>query len=338
MVDASGWGPVVGDGDGLANRSRAARRAATASSSPPTATARRSGWRELLREPRPRLRRRRRATTDLTEPGGHVVVAPLHRGCSLPAARLADHRRGRPHRPAPHAPPAPAPQARGGRLLRGPEARQLRRPLPARRRPATRAWSSARSAASSATTCCSPTRAATSSTSRATRSTRIRHYVGGEAPGAAPPRRRRLRQGQGAGHSRPSARSPRSWSCSTRSGSTPRATRSGPTRRGSTSMEDAFPYVETPDQRTAIDDVKADMERAVPDGPPGVRRRRLRQDRGRHPRRVQGDPGRQAGGRARAHDAAGQAARQHVRRPLRRLPDPRRGAQPLPHQRARPRR
>ena len=77
----------------------------------------------------------------------------------------------------------------------------------------------------------------------------------------------------------------------------------------------------------AIDDIKVDMERAVPDGPPAVRRRRLRQDRGRHPRRVQGDPGRQAGRRAGAHHAAGHAARQHVRRPLRRLPDPRRGAQ-----------
>ncbi len=29
-------------------------------------------------------------------------------------------------------------------------------------------------------------------------------------------------------------------------------------------MEDAFPYVETPDQRTAIDDIKTDMERAYP--------------------------------------------------------------------------
>ncbi len=29
-------------------------------------------------------------------------------------------------------------------------------------------------------------------------------------------------------------------------------------------MEDAFPFVETPDQRTAIDDIKADMERAFP--------------------------------------------------------------------------
>ena len=29
-------------------------------------------------------------------------------------------------------------------------------------------------------------------------------------------------------------------------------------------MEDAFPFVETPDQRTAIDDVKTDMERPYP--------------------------------------------------------------------------
>ena len=71
---------------------------------------------------------------------------------------------------------------------------------------------------------------------------------------------------------------------------------------------------------------------AVPDGPPALRRRRLRQDRGRDPRRVQGDPGRQAGRRARPDHAARHAARQHVRRPVRRLPDPRRGAQPLPHQ------
>ena len=45
----------------------------------------------------------------------------------------------------------------------------------------------------------------------------------------------------------------------------------------------------------AIDEVKADMERADPDGPPRLRRRRVRQDRGRGARRVQGGAGRQAG-------------------------------------------
>ena len=91
-------------------------------------------------------------------------------------------------------------------------------------------------------------------------------------------------------------------------------------------MEDAFPFVETPDQREGDRRHQGRHGAAVPDGPPAVRRRRLRQDRGRHPRRVQGDPGRQAGRRARADHAAGHPARQHVRRPLRRLPDPRRDA------------
>jgi transcription-repair coupling factor (superfamily II helicase) len=45
-----------------------------------------------------------------------------------------------------------------------------------------------------------------------------------------------------------------------------------------------------------------------PDGPPGVRRRRLRQDRDRRARRVQGGAGRQAGRRAGAHHAAGHPA------------------------------
>ena len=98
-------------------------------------------------------------------------------------------------------------------------------------------------------------------------------------------------------------------------------------------MEDAFPYVETPDQRTAIVAVEGRHGAGLPDGPPRVRRRRLRQDRGGDPGRVQGDPGRQAGRRARADDAARHAARPDVRRPLRRLPDPGRDAQPLPHAR-----
>ena len=72
------------------------------------------------------------------------------------------------------------------------------------------------------------------------------------------------------------------------------------TRRGSTRWRTRFPYEETPDQRKAIDDVKADMERPYPMDRLRVRRRRLRQDRGRDPRRVQGGAGRQAGRGARA--------------------------------------
>ena len=73
-------------------------------------------------------------------------------------------------------------------------------------------------------------------------------------------------------------------------------------------VEEAFPYEETPDQLQAIDEVKADMERADPDGPPGLRRRRVRQDRGRGARRVQGGAGRQAGGRARARPRCSRAS------------------------------
>jgi transcription-repair coupling factor (superfamily II helicase) len=59
-----------------------------------------------------------------------------------------------------------------------------------------------------------------------------------------------------------------------------------------------FPFVETPIKRSPIDDVKVDMERPYPMDRSAVRRRRLRQDRGRDPRGVQGHPGQQAGGRA----------------------------------------
>ena len=73
-------------------------------------------------------------------------------------------------------------------------------------------------------------------------------------------------------------------------------------------MEDAFPYVETPDQRRGDRRRQARHGAAVPDGPARVRRRRVRQDRGRDPRRVQGDPGRQAGRRAGADDACSPAS------------------------------
>ena len=66
------------------------------------------------------------------------------------------------------------------------------------------------------------------------------------------------------------------------------------------------------------------------DGPAGLRRRRLRQDRDRGARGVQGDPGRQAGGHPVPDDAARPAARQHLRRAVRRLPGRREGAVPLP--------
>ena len=62
----------------------------------------------------------------------------------------------------------------------------------------------------------------------------------------------------------------------------------GPDTPWQREFEDAFPYEETPDQLTTIDEVKADMETRDPDGPADLRRRRLRQDRDRGARRVQG--------------------------------------------------
>ncbi len=58
----------------------------------------------------------------------------------------------------------------------------------------------------------------------------------------------------------------------------------------------------------------------APDGPADLRRRRLRQDRGRAARRVQGGQRRQAGADARADDDPRPAALRHVRRAAARLP------------------
>ena len=99
-------------------------------------------------------------------------------------------------------------------------------------------------------------------------------------------------------------------------------------------LEDAFPYTETPDQLSAIDEVKADMERPGPDGPGDLRRRRVRQDRDRGARGVQGRAGRQAGGGARADHAARQPAPGHLHRAHARVPRQRPGPVPV-HRRRR---
>ena len=54
-------------------------------------------------------------------------------------------------------------------------------------------------------------------------------------------------------------------------------------------FEDAFEFEETPDQNSAIADIKRDMESATAHGPARLRRRRLRQNRSRHARRLQSD-------------------------------------------------
>lgn len=110
MVQATGWGPVVGDGEGLAKRlaELIADKYRVVVAADGTGSATRLS--ELLRDRGLDFRivsdavgAERQATdkqstdkqstdkqsTDLTKPGGYIVVAPLHRGCSLPEAKLA---------------------------------------------------------------------------------------------------------------------------------------------------------------------------------------------------------------------------------------------------------
>ena len=76
------------------------------------------------------------------------------------------------------------------------------------------------------------------------------------------------------------------------------------------------------DRRSAHGDRRGEGRHgaAQADGPADLRRRRVRQDRDRGSRGVQGRDGRQAGGGARADDAARRAALHHVLRTLRALP------------------
>ncbi len=106
----------------------------------------------------------------------------------------------------------------------------------------------------------------------------------------------------------------------------------GPDTPWQRELEDAFPYVETPDQLGAIDEVKRRHGTAGADGPADLRGRRLRQDRDRGPRRVQGGAGRQAGRGAGADHAAGAAAPLHVLRALRPVPGEGAAAVPVPGQ------
>jgi transcription-repair coupling factor (superfamily II helicase) len=88
IVNATGWGPVVGDGEGLAGRLRELLA---------------DGYRVVVAADGEGSAQRMSAllldrglsfapvgpTADLTKPGGYIVTAPLHRGCNVPAAKLA---------------------------------------------------------------------------------------------------------------------------------------------------------------------------------------------------------------------------------------------------------
>ena len=89
MVQASGWGPVTGDGSGLVRRLTQliaeGDRVVVAADGEGSAE-RLAG---LLGEHGLDLPVHRGDEGDLTRPGGHVVTAPLHHGVTLPNAKLA---------------------------------------------------------------------------------------------------------------------------------------------------------------------------------------------------------------------------------------------------------
>ena len=88
VVSASGWGPVVGDGEGLANRLTAllAEQFTVIVAADGEGSAQRMA--SLLGE-RGLDFTVANDGTNLTRPGGYIVVAPLHRGCVIPLAKLA---------------------------------------------------------------------------------------------------------------------------------------------------------------------------------------------------------------------------------------------------------
>jgi transcription-repair coupling factor (superfamily II helicase) len=89
VVRASGWGPIVGDAAGLVTRlgELLAGRYRLVVAADGEGSAERLA--SMLRDQGLDLPVHAPGTGDLTRPGGHIVVAPLHRGVTLPAARLA---------------------------------------------------------------------------------------------------------------------------------------------------------------------------------------------------------------------------------------------------------
>jgi transcription-repair coupling factor (superfamily II helicase) len=88
VVRASGWGPVVGDGAGLVTRLRellaGGYRVVVAADGEGSA----ERLATMFRDQGLDLPVHAPGTGDVARPGGHVVVAPLHHGVTLPAARL----------------------------------------------------------------------------------------------------------------------------------------------------------------------------------------------------------------------------------------------------------
>ena len=88
IVNSSGWGPIVGDGEGLTNRLsellRDKWRVVVAADGDGSA----QRIQQLLRERGLDFEIAKQGD-DLSRPGGRVVIAPLHRGCTVPSAKVA---------------------------------------------------------------------------------------------------------------------------------------------------------------------------------------------------------------------------------------------------------
>jgi transcription-repair coupling factor (superfamily II helicase) len=327
-----GWFPVVGDGEGWSTSCASCSTTATASWWRPTAPARPSGSTPLRAGCS--LPVAPTGHADLTEPGGHVVTAPLDRGCILPRPSWRPGR-GRPHRSPPaHRPARP-------RKRQAPASSTTSRPgdyVVHHQHGVGRYQGMVKRTIGGAERdyLLLEYRGGDKLYVPSDQIDAVRHYTGGDTPALTSLGGARLRQAPRPRCAPRCARSPRSWWCSTRSGCTPRP-RLRPGHAVAARDGGGLPL--RGDARPAQGHRRRQGRHgaSVPDGPPGVRRRRVRQDRGGHPRRVQGGPGRQAGGVLVPTTLLATQHYQTFSDRFARLPGAGRGAaQPLPHRQARP--
>ncbi len=88
LVEASGWGPVGGDGSGLVNRLTHLLGQGFSVTVAADGTGSATRLRQILLEQGLEFSLHADAA-DVAKPGGSIVVAPLHRGCTVPAAKVA---------------------------------------------------------------------------------------------------------------------------------------------------------------------------------------------------------------------------------------------------------
>ena len=157
-------------------------------------------------------------------------------------------------------------------------------------------------------------------------SDRVTRYTGG----GIDPQATKLGRANGCGPSnacaRPCAKWPSSSSSFTPPEKRPAAARFRPTRPGTTSWPNRFPIPKQPISKRRSTMSPAILRIREANGSSGLRRRRLRQNRSRPPRGVQGGQWRQAGRGAGADDRAGAAAFRNIHAAARGVSGPGRDA------------